>query len=137
MIVSHATAQKSAACLALLAVLLLFVAPVISKGRAERMPLPPAHEIAMNHHSVTAAAHHHATMMQEEGFAYVYCELLVHVLFIIGIFIPMVWLMVLLARAPPLPRVLPLYCPPLDATHLPRAPPRIHYHPQRKSPFSQ
>ncbi|MGX8941057.1 DUF2946 family protein [Symbiopectobacterium sp. Eva_TO] len=129
MIVSHATAQKSAACLALLAVLLLFVAPVISKGRVERMPLPQAHEMAMNHHSATPAAHHHAAMMQEEGFACGYCELLVHVPFIIGIFIPMVWLMVLLARAPPLPRVLPPYCPPLDATNLPRAPPRLHLSP--------
>lgn len=124
--VSQVTAHKSAACLALLAVLLLFVAPVISKGRAERMPLPQAHQMAIDHHSATSAAHHHAAMMQEEGFACGYCELLVHVPFIVGIFIPMVWLMVLLARAPPLSRVLPPQCPPLYAKHLPRAPPRLH-----------
>lgn len=126
MMVSHATANKSAACLALLAVLLLFVAPVISQGRAERMPLPHAREMAMNHHSTTSAAHDHAAMMQAEGFACGYCELLVHVPFIVGVFIPMVWLMDLLARAPPLPRILPPHCPPLDTTHLPRAPPRFH-----------
>ncbi|MCW2476758.1 DUF2946 domain-containing protein [Candidatus Symbiopectobacterium sp. NZEC151] len=126
MIVSHATTQKSAACLALLAVLLLFVAPVISKGRAERMPLPQTHEMAMNHHSTAPAAHDHAAMMQQQGFACGYCELLVHVPFVVGLFIPMVWLTVLLARAPPLPRVLPPRCPPLDTTHLPRAPPRLH-----------
>ncbi|MGL9735146.1 MAG: hypothetical protein ACR5LF_03820 [Symbiopectobacterium sp.] len=67
MIVSHATAQKSAACLALLALPLLFVAPVISKGRAERMPLPQSHEMAMNHHSATPAAYHHAARMQDAG----------------------------------------------------------------------
>ncbi|MFT8210343.1 MAG: DUF2946 family protein [Symbiopectobacterium sp.] len=123
MIVSHVTTQKSAA---LLAVLLLFVAPVISKGRADRMPLPQTREMAMNHHGATHAAHDHAAMMQEEGFACGYCELLVHVPFIVGIFM---WLMVLLARAPPLPRVLPPLCPQLDATHLPRVPPRLHLSP--------
>lgn len=129
MIVSHATAQKSAACLALLAVLLLFVAPVISKGRTDPMPLPQTREMAMNHHSATHAAHDHAAMMQEEGFACGYCELLVHVPFIVGIFTPTVWLTVLLARAPPLPHIIPPRCSQLDTPYRPRAPPRLHLSP--------
>ncbi|MGK2888798.1 MAG: DUF2946 family protein [Candidatus Malihini olakiniferum] len=113
--------------MALLAVMLLFVAPVISKGRDDRMPLQQTCEMATNHHSATHAAHDHAAMMQAEEFACGYCELLIHAPFIVGIFIPTVWLMVLLTRPHPLYYSSAL--PQLDATYLPRAPPRFHLSP--------
>lgn len=132
MLFSRATTQKLTACLALLAVLLLFVAPVISNSRLDAphhgsatvtlTDVSAHHHAEQGHHS-TMASSHHAAAMQDEGFACGYCELLVHVALIVWAFIPFIWLTLLLERAPPIPCASAPCSPQRYAVHHPRAPP--------------
>ena len=61
--------------------------------------------------------------MDDGEFACGYCDLLVHVPMMMWVFIPFIWLMLVISRAPPLP---PLVAPRprrFSGTHRPRAPP--------------
>jgi len=159
MTVSSTFRQRLTACIAILAVLLLFIAPVVSKTLMEPRPqnrhsAHPDHQIVTsqpqikhagmhNHQPVTSqpqsehsgmSGHqmmamdstmpgmmHHDALSGE--FACGYCELLVHVPLMMWIFIPFIWLMLLISRAPPLPP----HAPPVIRRRVtipcPRAPP--------------
>lgn len=102
--------QRLSACLAILAVLLLFVAPVVSKdlmarhGGAMAAPMAMSHSadaMPMMHHMDDAMISSGHMMSGEEGVACGYCELLVHVPLMIWAAVPLLWLMLLLSRAPP------------------------------------
>lgn len=114
----RATQQQFTACIAILAVLLLFVAPIVSKNLAERHQmrmLYPSAEMSMSSDARASTAHgHHAAMqhadspmpmdhgaMPDGEFACGYCELLVHVPLMVWIFIPFIWLLMRISRAPP------------------------------------
>lgn len=175
--------QRLSACLAILAVLLLFVAPVVSQDLMARqssamraamaydaMPMthhshartshdhdmvtmahhedaatahhamPMAHHedaatahhaMPMTHHQDAATAHHAMSMadaammpaghmMDSSGFACGYCELLVHVPLMIWAAVPLIWLMMIVSRAPP----------PLRAVSPPRRRERRVYRPR-------
>ncbi|MDH2067042.1 DUF2946 domain-containing protein [Pantoea sp. GD03673] len=96
--------HRLTAGIAILAVLLLFVAPMISKNLAE-------HHATMQRASALHAGmpmmHHHSDMsmtdheMMGPGFACGYCDLLVHVPLVLWVFVPFIWWMCLLSRAPP------------------------------------
>ncbi|MBS0881427.1 DUF2946 domain-containing protein [Pantoea sp. JGM49] len=132
---SHQLRQRLTACIAILAVLLLFVAPIVSKSlmeRQSRMMDMPSHgmtsEMSMHHHEMMMdmampGMDHH--MMEDGEFACGYCDLLVHVPLMMWVFIPFIWLMMVISRAPPLP---PLQAPVIrrfSPTHRPRAPPAV------------
>ncbi|WP_312239928.1 DUF2946 domain-containing protein [Pantoea sp.] len=116
----RATQQQFNACIAILAVLLLFVAPVVSKTLAERHQmrmLYPSAEMSMSSDVRSSTAHgYHAAMqmqqmdspmimdhgaMSDGGFACGYCDLLVHVPLMAWMFIPFIWLLMRISRAPP------------------------------------
>lgn len=126
--------QRLSACLAILAVLLLFVAPVVSKdlmarhGDAMAAPVMAmshsADAMPMTHHMDDAMMPSGHMMSGEEGVACGYCELLVHVPLMIWAAIPLLWLMMLIARAPPpTPRADPPLCRRERRVYRPRAPP--------------
>lgn len=124
--------HRLTAGIAILAVLLLFVAPMISKNLAE-------HHATMQRASAMRAEmpmmHHHSEMMSmadhgmmEPGFACGYCDLLVHVPLMLWVFIPFIWWMSLISRAPPPSAINP---PPwrwMLRLHRPRAPPALASH---------
>lgn len=124
--------QRLTAGIAILAVLLLFVAPMISKNLAEHhatvqrafavnteMPM-------MHHHSEMPMADH--AMMMGPGFACGYCDLLVHVPLMLWVFIPFIWWMCLIGRAPPPSAIHPPQRRRLLHLHRPRAPPCFASH---------
>jgi len=119
--------QQLSACLAILAVLLLFVAPVVSQDlMARHSSAPPAQ--MMSHDADAMPMMHHMAdsahpVSGDEGFACGYCELLVHVPLMIWTAAPLIWLMLLIARAPPPPRVLPPLRRREHCVYRPRAPP--------------
>lgn len=101
--------QRLTACIAILAVLLLFVAPMISKNLAAH------HAMMADRPGMSAMSaempmmHHHDEMPMADpaagdmGFACGYCDLLVHVPLMLWVFIPFIWWMCLISRAPPAP----------------------------------
>lgn len=126
--------QRLTACVAIVAVLLLFVAPMVSKTLLERQQhaaAPSAHSAMMmampeQHHAMMMAdempgmAHH---QMTQGEFACGYCDLLVHVPLLLWVFVPFIWLMLVISRAPPLRvRVTPVIRR-FSGLHRPRAPP--------------
>lgn len=126
--------QRLSACLAILAVLLLFVAPVVSKDLMARhagamatpmMPMPHGAEaMPMMHHMDDAMMPPGHMMAGEEGIACGYCELLVHVPLMIWAAVPLLWLMMLISRAPPpTQRADPPPCRRQHRVYRPRAPP--------------
>ncbi len=132
---SHQLRQRLTACIAILAVLLLFVAPIVSKTlmeRQSRLMDMPAHsmtsEMSMHHHEMMMdmampGMDHH--MMEDGEFACGYCDLLVHVPLMMWVFIPFIWLIMMSCRAPPLT---PLQAPVIrrfSPTNRPRAPPAV------------
>ncbi|WP_267371137.1 MULTISPECIES: DUF2946 domain-containing protein [unclassified Pantoea] len=118
--------QRLTAGIAILAVLLLFVAPMVSKNLA-------ADHARMQHVSMSAEMpmmHHHGemsmmdpVMMSDAGFACGYCDLLVHVPLMLWNFVPFIWWMCLISRAPPPRAVTPLRGRRTLRLHRPRAPP--------------
>lgn len=130
---SHHLRQRLTACVAIVAVLLLFVAPIVSKTLMERqsrmMDRPSQGTMAgmsMHHHemmmdSMMPGMDHH--MMDDGEFACGYCDLLVHVPLMIWAFIPFIWLTWMISRAPPLPRLAAPILRRYIGTHRPRAPP--------------
>ncbi|WP_337010612.1 DUF2946 domain-containing protein [Pantoea sp. AS142] len=119
--------QRLTAGIAILAVLLLFVAPMISKNLAEhhatmqRVSAISAEMPTMHHHSEMSMADH--GMMMGPGFACGYCDLLVHVPLMLWVFIPFLWWMSLSSRAPPPSAINPPQWRRLLRRHRPRAPP--------------
>lgn len=115
---THYNRQRFTACLAILAVLLLFIAPMVSKNLAENRDAMAMSDMSMmdqhndmimadmpmgDHHSDMAMGDH-SMMMSACG----YCDLLVHIPFMLWVFIPFIWLMCLISRAPPTPDT---FCP--------------------------
>lgn len=126
---SHHLRQRLTACVAILAVLLLFVAPIVSKTLMERqnaLQAAPQHAGMMMHHhemmdmSMPGMDHH---MMDNGEFACGYCDLLVHVPLLMWVFIPFIWLIMVISRAPPLPHVVAPIVRRVSSIHRPRAPP--------------
>ncbi len=125
--------QRLSACLAILAVLLLFVAPVVSKDliarhggamAALKMTSHSGDVMPMMHNMDDAMMPSGHMMSGEEGVACGYCELLVHVPLMIWAAVPLLWLMMLIARAPPPPpRANPPLCRRERRVYRPRAPP--------------
>ena len=118
--------QRLTACVAIVAVLLLFVAPIVSKTLLERQtridPVAshsPSSAMPMHHHdmpmemAMPGMMHHN---MDDGEFACGYCDLLVHVPLMMWVFIPFIWLMLVISRAPPLP---PLVAPGRAASAVP------------------
>jgi hypothetical protein len=130
---SYQLRQRLTACIAILAVLLLFVAPIVSKTLMERqsrmMDMPSdgmTSELSMHHHEMMMdmampGMDHH--MMEDGEFACGYCDLLVHVPLMMWVFIPFIWLMMVISRAPPLPRLQAPLIRRFSPTNRPRAPP--------------
>ncbi|MBA2813948.1 DUF2946 domain-containing protein [Candidatus Pantoea persica] len=128
--------KRLSACLAILAVLLLFVAPVVSQELMARQS--SAMRAAMLHHAMPVAHHRDAAtshdamsmanaammppghMMDLSGFACGYCKLLVHVPLMIWAAVPLIWLTMIVSRAPP----------PLRAVSPPRRRERRIYRPR-------
>ncbi|MFP2513281.1 DUF2946 domain-containing protein [Buttiauxella agrestis] len=127
--------HKLPSALAILAMLMLFIAPVISKSLEHR-------RVAMNgeHHMMS----HSGGMMMEmagekmpspshlmpgigaslmDDIACGYCQLLLHIPLIVWLFIPFIWLIWRISRIPPPPVIAPLLAQHDDAEALPRAPP--------------
>lgn len=133
---SHTRTQRLTACIAILAVLLLFVAPVVSKNLMERQTVSPASHMMMSDKmmsdDMSEVQHHDSAMMMpghtmtaDEGFACGYCALLVHVPLMIWSFVPVICLMMVISRAPPPPRILEPLCRRAIPVFRPRAPPRL------------
>lgn len=80
----------------------------------------------MDHHSEMSMADH--GMMMGPGFACGYCDLLVHVPLMLWVFIPFIWWMCLINRAPPPAAINPPQWRRLLRLHRPRAPPFITSH---------
>lgn len=124
--------QRLTAGIAILAVLLLFVAPMISKNLAEhRAMMQDASAMSaempmMDHHSEMSMADH--GMMMGSGFACGYCDLLVHVPLMLWVFVPFIWWMCLISRAPPPSAINPPLWRRLLRLHRPRAPPCFASH---------
>lgn len=124
---SLALRQRLTACIAIVAVLLLFVAPVVSKTLLERqnhmqsmMADMPMDHAAMPDRVMPGMDHH---MMDDGEFACGYCDLLVHVPLMMWVFIPFIWLMLVISRAPPLPTIISPVIRRQTGIHRPRAPP--------------
>nr|WP_310616419.1 DUF2946 domain-containing protein [Pantoea cypripedii] len=134
MMFSSAIRQRLTACIAIVAVLLLFVAPVVSKTLLERQnhmqsmmaDMPMHHDampdMAMPDMAMPGMDHH---MMDDGEFACGYCDLLVHVPLMMWVFVPFIWLMLVISRAPPIPGVIAPVIRRQIATHRPRAPPAL------------
>lgn len=106
--------QRFAACIAIMAVLLLFVAPVVSKSLMHHqmmsgMAQPAATMQHEMHGMVMPAAEHagHHGMDPAEMIFCGYCELLIHVPLLLWAFVPLLWLMTRIARLPCAPRIVP------------------------------
>ncbi len=132
--------QRLTAGIAILAVLLLFVAPMISKNLAEHRAkmqgasIMSAEMPMMDHHSEMSMADH--GMMMGPGFACGYCDLLVHVPLMLWVFIPFIWWMCLISRAPPPAAINPPQWRRLLRLHRPRAPPFIASHSLLTNPIA-
>ncbi|HFF8941197.1 TPA: DUF2946 domain-containing protein [Serratia marcescens] len=122
--------QRFTACIAIMAVLLLFVAPVVSKSLMHHQMMGGMTQSAaamphdMHGMAMPAAEHagHHGMDSAEMIFCG-YCELLIHVPLLLWVFVPLLWLMTRIARLPCAPRIV---SPPLRRLTLrpsPRGPP--------------
>ena len=140
MMVSRTAQQHFTAWLAILAVLLLFMMPVVSTSlvEAHQKKMPDAYtDVAARTH-----LHQHNTPLPEaavakedpqaadihrpmsaEGLACGYCDLLVHVPLILWLFLPFIWQITLIARVQPVVTIsAPARRHPYGFPH-PRAPP--------------
>ncbi|BEO62828.1 hypothetical protein SMQE30_32510 [Serratia marcescens] len=139
MIAPRQLQQRLAASIAIVAVLLLFVAPVVSKslmhhqmmgGMTATSSMAEMDGAAMPHgtHAMTMPAADHAGhhgMIPGDMIFCGYCELLIHVPLLLWVFVPLLWLMARIARLPCAPRVV---SPPIRRLSLrpcPRGPPGL------------
>ncbi|MGB7800925.1 DUF2946 domain-containing protein [Buttiauxella sp.] len=127
--------HKWLSALALLAMLMLFIAPVISKsleqkragknGEHQMMVHSGGMMMEMGEMKLPASSHlmpgAGASLMDD--IACGYCQLLLHIPLIVWLFIPFIWLAWRISRAPPPPVIAPLLAQHDDAEALPRAPP--------------
>lgn len=128
--------HKWPSAIALLAMLMLFIAPVISKSLEHRRAaeinshaehhMTHADGMMMEMGSMMPAASHllpgaGASLMDD--IACGYCQLLLHVPLIVWLFIPFIWLAWRITRAPPPAVIAPLLAQHDDAKAQPRAPP--------------
>ncbi|HIH8967691.1 DUF2946 domain-containing protein [Serratia marcescens] len=122
--------QRFTACIAIMAVLLLFVAPVVSKSLMHHPMMGGMAQsaAAMPHdmHAMAMPAAEHAGypgMDSAEMIFCGYCELLIHVPLLLWTFVPLLGLMARIARLPCAPRIV---SPPIRRLTLrpsPRGPP--------------
>jgi hypothetical protein len=120
---------KWPSALALLAMLMLFIAPVISKS-LEHQPAGTKHQGMEHHMMVMPPVEMPATPPLLPGvgaslmddIACGYCQLLLHVPVIIWLFIPLLWQASRVTRAPPPPVIAPLLPQHDDAEALSRLP---------------
>ena len=124
--------QRFTACIAILAVLLLFFAPIVSKNLAERHDrMMMTHDMSAMHTDMPTLRHHSAmpksehNVKMDEGFACGYCELLVHVPLMLWVFVASTWLMLIVSRAPPVYVVAQPLLKRVTGNHCPRAPPVV------------
>ncbi|HAT4517638.1 TPA: DUF2946 domain-containing protein [Serratia marcescens] len=128
--------QRFTACIAIMAVLLLFVAPVVSKSLTHHQMMggmaQPAAAMPHDMHGMAMPAAEHAGhhgMDPAEMIFCGYCELLIHVPLLLWAFVPLLWLMARIARLPCAPRIVP---PPIRRLTLrpsPRGPPGQSFFP--------
>ncbi len=129
--------HKWPSALALLAMLMVFIAPAISKSIEHRRALAGEmsdHHQMMSHAggmmdmgSMTPPASSHLMpgmgMSLMDDIACGYCQLLLHIPLIVWMFIPFIWLAWRLAGLPPPAVIAPVLAQHDDAQALPRAPP--------------
>jgi len=127
--------HKWLSALALLAMLMLFIAPVISKSLEQQRAVQGGEHKMMSHTAgmmmdmgamkMPASSHlmpgAGASLMDD--IACGYCQLLLHIPLIVWLFIPFIWLAWRISRTPPSPVIAPLLAQHDDAEALPRAPP--------------
>jgi hypothetical protein len=115
--------------------LMLFIAPVISKSLEHRRAATNGEHHMMSHSGSmmmemateqTPSPSHlmpgiGASLMDD--IACGYCQLLLHIPLIVWLFIPFIWLIWRISRVPPPPVIAPLLTQHDDAEALPRAPP--------------
>ncbi|WP_183271223.1 DUF2946 domain-containing protein [Buttiauxella sp. A111] len=131
--------HKWLSALALLAMLMLFIAPVISKSlEHSRVAKDGEHQMAghsssqmmeMGAMKMPASSHlmpgAGASLMDD--IACGYCQLLLHIPLIVWLFIPFIWLAWRISRVLPPPVIAPLLAQHDDADALPRAPPVVPF----------
>lgn len=125
--------QQFAACFAMLAMLLLFVAPVVSKSQMmmshaigtaqETMSASDMPMMAMADHGTPADHQQHDTGMMAGEIACGYCDLLIHMPLMIWLFVPLTWLLLLLRQRPRPPETSAPLPPHYSLSHPPRGPP--------------
>lgn len=143
--------QRLTACTAILAVLLLFLAPVVSKSLMTQQGMistssaavvsvstPEINDPAMEQMANMADMHHmppaatpafpgeqdHHSMTMGDDSACGYCQLLIHVPLMLWLFVPLLWLMMLVARILRSPPVLSPLIQRWSFRQRPRGPPR-------------
>jgi hypothetical protein len=141
--------QRLTACTAILAVLLLFLAPVVSKSLMTHQGIstssaavvsvstPEINDPAMEQMANMADMHHmppaatpafpgeqdHHSMTMGDDSACGYCELLIHVPLMLWLFVPLLWLIMLVARILRSPPVLSPLIQRWSFRQRPRGPP--------------
>lgn len=150
MVSLYGLSQRSPpAVIAILAVLMLFLAPEVSKNLAWSPPVvsenhsphhPVRDELAVEHHHsahTDNSAEHHRHQGQSVGhhmmdgstmegdFACGYCELLIHCPLIFWLFTPLIWLLLIASRVPAVVLYILSPTPYFAGCAQPRAPPVI------------
>lgn len=123
--------QRMIACLALVSMLLLFIAPVISKNVRENTLYEMPNSEAMHHAHMLAdmpiqsVAHHHHEMDIDSDTACGYCDLLIHLPLMLWALSPVIWLLRRLGLTPPTPLNTSLILRRYHGVKRPRAPPLL------------
>jgi len=141
--------RSTPAVIAILAILMLFLAPEVSKNLVQwqaepsethLMPSTAPHEMAADHHHsphTMPSSGHHAHHGEAGGhhmmgstsmagdFACGYCELLIHCPLIFWLFTPLIWLLLVSSRTPPIRLSFLSPIPYFAGCAQPRAPPVI------------
>ncbi|WP_237388213.1 DUF2946 domain-containing protein [Xenorhabdus sp. Sc-CR9] len=133
--------HRTPAIIALLAILMLFIAPVVSKSlECDRdgtkseinhcMSIPDMQHSNNNHHQTSSSSHsmnHHGVdhvhMGLMDDIACGYCQLLINLPLLAGSFVPFILLTLTISRAPPTPRFLGPIIRLFYGESQPRAPP--------------
>ncbi|MDC9614832.1 DUF2946 domain-containing protein [Xenorhabdus khoisanae] len=116
----HLSQRRTPAFIALLAILMLFIAPVVSKTLEHHrddiksemnhsMSMPDMqnssyHQTAPSSHSMNHHGADHIHMGLMDDIACGYCQLLINLPLLAGGFIPFILMMLTVSRAPPAPR---------------------------------
>ncbi|CAI0781194.1 Protein of uncharacterised function (DUF2946) [Serratia entomophila] len=139
LIQAHVSRSRAPAWLGIFAILMLFIAPVISRsleharvGNAETttmadcgMEMPMHHQPAPEpnaHVAMTHTGSHNMAMMMDDS-ACGYCVLLIHAPLLDLTRAPLFWSASISSRAPPLRYIPPLFAHVIETELQPRAPP--------------